>query len=402
VKEHKSSLLRYYAAQTGIRLDGRPPVDLSIRSPRVFSLIDNPEESLRYVERVVRAALSGVQTVRIDQSRCGSLDLCAGGLLNAMAIELADSVGTRFGGAYPTTREALEIVVATGLPKALGIPLPELPTFLVFEARTGGDEAGPDRRSRLQPSRQETVAGQLTGYLAACFRQYDINLELDARSRLGHLVGEVLINASDHAGGHRWFVSAYLRQPSENDYGDAHITIFNFGPTMAETLQRLLPGDLRTDIEQLLAEHRKRSYFTMVGPRWTEEGLWTLYALQEGVSSKASAETARGVGTADMIEEFQILGRTEGAEATPKMCLLSGHTHILFDGRYKMRPAQMADGSARRIIAFNTENDLWQPPDLTAIRHLDHRFPGTLLSIRFYLDPRYLKTLTGTYVAQSH
>ena len=65
------------------------------------------------------------------------------------------------------------------------------------------------------------------------------------------------------------------------------------------------------------------------------------------------------------------------------MAMLSGDTHILFDGTYRMGP----DSTGRDVLAFNQSNSLAEPPDSNYVRHLQGvRFPGTVVSIRFPLQ----------------
>lgn len=359
-----------------------------ITVPKVFSFIDSPDDALAVMERFVVLARGGARQVYFDQGKCESIDLCAGALLNVLAVDAELRLKMGLQGRYPASREALEIVIATGLPKALGVVPVELPNFDTFPMRHGGT----DRRSGLLPSAKEHVAGELCSYLVNCYRGLGgYSLTAEGKEKLGKIVGEVLGNAEEHAPGNDWFLTGYLRKPQDRAFGDCHISIFNFGPTLAETLRSLPPGDYRSDIEELVGEHQKRGFFGIVRPGWSEDGLWTLYALQEGVSRLNAPGTSRGVGTADMISEFQRLGKTADPAFQPRMCLVSGKTHILFDGRHEMSLAAMEDGSERRVIAFNRDNNLHEPPDAGYVTELTRHFPGTLISLRFYIDSEYLR-----------
>ena len=102
----------------------------------------------------------------------------------------------------------------------------------------------------------------------------------------------------------------------------------------------------------------------------------------------------RGYGTVDMIEFFQRLGQSP--QSQPRMCVVSGRTHIAFDNRYhQMRPQVTQSGETRRIIAFNKDNNLEQPPEAGYVKQLRHFFPGTLIGLRFYLDKRHLRATGG-------
>jgi hypothetical protein len=214
----------------------------------------------------------------------------------------------------------------------------------------------------------------------------------DGAEYLSKLVSEVLGNAEEHSGHSYWWVCAYLRmaQP-ERRFGDCHITMFCFGKTLAQSLQELPEGSLlRGRVSRLVERHRRKGLF---GRGWEPDDLWTLYALQEGVSRyNVGVEKVgdRGNGTADMIEFFQQLGQSVEGSARPIMCVLSGRTHMVFDGRYRIEVQEAESGEKRRIIALNEQNDLEIPPDPSCVKRLARRFPGTMISLNFFVDPRYL------------
>ena len=67
------------------------------------------------------------------------------------------------------------------------------------------------------------------------------------------------------------------------------------------------------------------------------------------------------------------------------MCIISGDTQILFDGRY-WPSERVAHGEKATVMAFNDANDLHVPPDKANVMSLTKFFPGTLISLRFYLS----------------
>lgn len=75
------------------------------------------------------------------------------------------------------------------------------------------------------------------------------------------------------------------------------------------------------------------------------------------------------------------------------MALVSGHTHLRFDGKYGPSTVLTSEGGKRQVIALNADNDLDQPPDPDYCTNLPLKFPGTLLSMRFYIDPDHLAQL---------
>jgi hypothetical protein len=121
-----------------------------------------------------------------------------------------------------------------------------------------------------------------------------------------------------------------------------------------------------------------------------------LYALQGGVSRfniDRRDVGDRGQGTADMIEFFQYLGQQVTGPDTPQMCVVSGRTHLLFDNTYRITRQPSDTGAQRRIIALNPENDFRRPPDTRCVHILKDSFPGTLISLRFFIDPAHLEAM---------
>lgn len=389
-------LLTFYATRTPSPRYRRG--DLRIQFPTSFSIIDDPDAALDVFGTLValgsREKRSRYEPIVLDQSRCAVIDLGAEAIASALGLELIRKHGRQFAGYYPANEIMHQMVVAAGFARFVGRSNVSGSDYHTFDLRRCKRQTA---KTAELSSFGEIESTHLTEYVNRCLREYRYEMNVSAKRRLASLVSEVMENADNHSGRSEWWVCGHLLQPPGSSYGNCHITIFSFGDTMAESLQAL-PADslLRRNIEALVAEHTKRGFFSF-GPTWTPENLWTLYALQEGVSRLNIAPTAgdRGRGTADMIEFFQRLGQSESAGSPPQMCVLSGSTHILFDGKYRMRSERTASGEERRVIAFNGENDLTQRPDDRYVRNLRGFFPGTAVSMRFYLDSDHLEAISG-------
>ena len=367
---------------------------MRIEYPKVYSLIDAPEAALSLIERLVQSCRDpSVKSIYLDQHDCERIDYGAEALSGAivqLALEQPGNTTREIGGRTAADRAAAAVAIATGLPHILGVEdLPDLPEFRRFDLVRGDADAAPHAHSSMR----DRVTTELVQYINECLHDHAFGLTADGLKYLSRLIGEVIGNAEDHSASKYWWAGAYLRQPNGQDYGDLHLTIFNLGRSMSETLQDLPPGSmLRGRIEELVRKHRKLWH-----GGWKLDTLWTVYALQEGVSRKntgADRVGNQGRGTADLIDFFQQLGEVHNG-VKPRMCLISGRTHILFDEeRFPMRRVPTAQGTTR-LIAFNPENSLEKPPSRDVVRRLRHRFPGTLLSLRFYLDPKHLTHLSA-------
>lgn len=207
--------------------------------------------------------------------------------------------------------------------------------------------------------------------------------------------GEILNNAQDHSGHDEAIITGYL--DNSNSTHLCEIAIFNFGKTIADTF-REMPGTSYTheEIDGYIKEHQKWSLF---GSDWTKDNLLTVVALQGHISSKnLRKDQDRGQGTVDLIEFFQRMHKqcidVEQSNSMTEMAILSGSTHIYFDGSYTMRE----DSNGRKVIAFNHTNDLHQKPDSKYVKNLhDLFFPGTVISIRFPMKHEDIESLRGIH-----
>lgn len=91
-----------------------------------------------------------------------------------------------------------------------------------------------------------------------------------------------------------------------------------------------------------------------------------------------------------MMEFFLELGQSLDAPRPPLMTIISGGTKLMFDGTYPMQDQETPSGQSRKVLAFNSENDLSLAPDPAYVGRFAGFFPGTLVSLEFYLDPRHL------------
>lgn len=71
------------------------------------------------------------------------------------------------------------------------------------------------------------------------------------------------------------------------------------------------------------------------------------------------------------------------------MTILSGNTHILFDGTYTLKEKKI-NKTTTKVIAFNSTNDLKKRPNEKYVKILENKFPGTIISCEFYVDREYL------------
>jgi hypothetical protein len=368
---------------------------VGIKIPQTFSFIENPSETLGTLYRL-RAAVENSRTreVFFDHSRCKRLDLCASVVTDVLVLRgkrYRSLRGSNFNvrGEFSSAPDVNVLLKASGILKHLGVPDAVLPKDVEQRLKLcplwTGKPVPPDRTSDC-----ELAATELTRFFDTCLSTERYVLRDEWKSKLISLITEVLDNCEQHANRDKyWYTIGHFNQLEGEAGGECHIVVFNLGDSIYESLKREdTPMALRRRISDLASLHRKRGFLGMGRPHWEEDALWTLYALQEGVSrfTDGPGGEDRGNGTVRMIKFF-----TDLAGDHPKMALISGKTYILFDGKYNLEDKLLDRNEKRKVIAFNPENDLETPPDENYVKSLPFKFPGTLVSLRFILSKEILK-----------
>lgn len=378
-----------------------------LQVPEVFSFLEDPNTALSFVEELQRECVKGyVREIYLDHEGCKSLGLCA---QSYMDIVLMDNMERRsrskspliVGGRHSKNTEVNIMLRATGTLRQVKHPHMQLPPEVEKGiVRSELYRSSIKRRDRLigqrhhlsyellrRSSERDVAATRLVQYFNRCLNTQGCELNPHGRKYLIDLLTEVIGNCEEHGG--RWFTIGYFRESPAKNAGDCHIAMFNFGASMFHSLNsRSSSRAMKDEIAEIAKKHAG-------GPNWgkdyDEETVWTICALQEGVSryrDRPGGET-RGTGTIEMINAFsQLAGKYE------RMCIVSGGSYILFDGRFDLKNRELPGGT-RKVIAFNDSNDLRHPPDKRNVYKLRSSFPGTMVSVRLSLEQEHLAKLVG-------
>jgi len=136
-------------------------------------------------------------------------------------------------------------------------------------------------------------------------------------------------------------------------------------------------------MSELSGEYTQRNLFLI--KQFEEECLWTLYALQEGVTSVISNKR-RGNGSIQFIESFfNIKGVNHSADEISQLNILSGNTRIIFDGKYNIKE-NIKDNERFKVMTFNESGKIEEPPDKNYVKFVDNYFPGTMICAKILLN----------------
>ena len=359
--------------------------------PKCFSVVDDPEGAFyKLAELAHKLKAYRLGSVFLDFSKVEEQDLSANGLLDVLVDELSTAARRtrhkiRWRGTYPANANDKRFVKAMGVIKRLQIeheyPKQEEAAELeLFDVRCKHYMRVSDAR---QANKNSSTTQKFADHIDRCLKRVNRQLKADARGRMCQYVSEIIDNAEQHGQMGDWSIQGYLDTHLETPM--CEIAIYNFGRTIAETLESLPAASYtRSQVQKYIDLHEKGGFFKA---DWRREDLYTLIALQGNVSSKNQAQTdTRGNGTVDLIGFFQrvLLECSQGKhQQSARMAIASGSTFILFDGTYQMAP----DKNGVNIIAFNKNNDLEERPDKKYVRRLTTtHFPGTVISLKFPLS----------------
>ena len=350
-----------------------------IEIPEKFSLIVNPEESIRVLKKIFTAIQNEkIQELFLDYSKCEALGLCASSvtdiiILNGIKYRRMLNRPLKTRGNMPKSDEAKKIFAISGLVKHLGISKVE--------------DINTIRLDILKNEEQGKMTDKIIEYYNRCLNTQNYQLTQQGKGKFGEMIGEVLDNVDQHAGElATWYAAGHFNIDQNRKNGKCRLVLFDFGESIYESLNS---KDTTEYTKKLLKDKTKEQY-NMFTKKWNEEPLWMLYVLQYNVSRKRiDINDDRGKGTIKLIDNFMKIGKNKEGN-NPLMTILSGNGYILFDSKYTLKKKQIGEKNIP-IIAFNEENDLSKKPDEKYVKRIDEGFPGTMISMEFYLDKEYIE-----------
>ena len=372
---------------------------VDVHIPSKFSISDDPEGVIKFLKRFYSTLQKpSIKEVYLDYSGCGELGLSASVVMDVIALaidkyRLANNNPLNWSGNWPKEKYARDIVRAGGLPYHIGAHIygeNEIDSIEQFELVKGKYNPDPTKR------KAGIVATNLTLYLDRCLKTQKYTLNPKGRSVFSDMLGEVITNCEIHGGEESmWYTQGYYKIIDETNVGEMQLVFLTLGDSIYEGLKKVNNDETKQKLRYM--KKIQQEYITA---SWNEETIYTVLALQEGISRLRTSEIKgyeyRGSGTVNLIEKFYEIGGTNNSEIEPKMSIISGHTCITFSEKYKLNKIKFRDdvifgNTYSRIIAFNEENDIYKPADSQYVKYMKEYFPGTIISIKFYLDREYIE-----------
>jgi len=368
--------------------------------PKQFSLIDYPQETFGFIKNVLGALLSKKYTeVIIDYTQCDRLDLGAQVLLDIILKEIISfynkcitfkstkSIVKRIGGKCKPKTDIEKLLYSVGSPAIHSNKTIQFSDIVPYKLCIHNrDEGGDPIKIREQKDLDTT---KLVDYVLDSLKKINRTLAPEKLDDLSIVIGEILINAEEHSTTKHRFSIGYSQELNENGnhFGIFKLIILNFGKTIYDKFKDPdCPNkEVVKKMRNLSEQYTKKKLFFFKS--FEEETLWTLYALQDGVTSVAPERyIKRGNGSIQFIDSFfNIKGRMDEKDEISKMTILSGNTNITFNGSYNITKKNI-DGEEFKYMTFNDTGNIEDKPDINFVKFVDNYFPGTIISAKILFN----------------
>lgn len=367
----------------------------TIEIPEVFSISEDAEAAIQLLRKTYTLCQNKkIKEIHFDHSNCVNLGLSASTIMDIIVLAVGkyrDKSGKALdlSGDLPHDSKARDILLASGLP-----------FHLKADSRAHFDEDHVERFETIKgghsisANKADETATKLTIYFNKCLKTQNMELNNEGKRVLGRILGEVISNCEIHGGdSSTWYTQGHYQIKEDNSYGEMQLLFLNLGETIYEDLKKHSSSETKQKLCHIMKEQRR-----YINSRWDEEMIYTVLALQEGISrlrdKSIDGYEGRGSGTVSMIEMFYDIGKSQNG-LKPQMTIVSGNTQIKFTDNYKMKPMLFKDDvvfetGEKQIIAFNDENDIYAPANSNNVIKMSQFFPGTVISLKFYLDGRYI------------
>ncbi len=362
--------------------------------PKTFSLAQNPEESFLTLKKLLYQIYKSEHAeILIDYSQCQTIELDASVCMDIIIMDFNFFIQIckkrRYNHQVKSLRpvnfnrpEIVKILFSIGAfrnIRGFKIDYPDISTYNLCI------------RNKMSPNasaQREIDITRLVEYITSCIHKMGKTLSDTAEKNLYDVIGEILINAEEHSTTQNRFSIGYFHENKNMDenIGTFHFVIFNFGNTIYEKFkdEHCPNQEAVKQMLELSKNYTKKSLFKTA--EFEEETLWTLYALQEGVTSKSNWR--RGNGSIRFIESFFNLKGDLENDKRSKLTIISGNTRIEFDGSYRIiEKVKGKEKKPYKIMAFNETGDINEKPDKNFVNFTKNYFPGTMISAKICIKP---------------
>lgn len=363
-----------------------------------FSFIDAPNETMNKLADLVRME-SICKAARVNFGDRQLKDVSPYLVLGLLSKEMAPYIkGGKISFSAQKVMQAIDIREFLGMRK-FGAKLDEqnvwaFPLKKRHTSGTSGADVGDSISFQLVTDELVDAVNEWLSALPSP-RQ----LSNSAMAKVANIANETLNNAERHsreAGDGDWYMAGFMARRKfkenatvpERDGLDAwyecHLAFVNLGRPISEAILTTPDSNILASIERYCNLH----YNSKNKKKQSKSTLATAIAMQDGISSKP--ENAGGKGIMEVVEVTNQLAYDRVSSRKPKITIISGGSCIKFSEEYSGYEQSGTRGGGR-IQPFNPQCDLDISPSTDHVFNLDISFPGTIVAVRFALDPNSME-----------
>lgn len=369
-----------------------------IKVPKLFSLIENANETYGFIQNVINAVYhdKGAR-IKLDYSNCREVHIGAQLFLDILlkeifkyAKELASKHNHLSGllSVEPINLNDINVEKLLSSVGSFAIHRNEnndFPDIIPYRLCEFKNRASSSILFNIEKKEQDVTA--MVDYVVDSLGRMNKILTSDSLEDLSIIIGEILINAEEHSTfNHRYSIGYFQEFNNKGDsFGIFNLAILNFGDTIYDKFKS--PNCPRQDIVQQMTElSNQYTSKNLFGDSIKEETLWTLYALQEEITSVSKIKNEkRGNGSIKFIESFFNLKGNVKTDRKSKLAILSGNTSIIFDGSHGIMKKNKGKDEFR-VMTFNDKGDIADRPDSKFVKFVPNHFPGTIITAQILIS----------------
>ncbi len=381
-----------------------------ITMPSEFSILDNADESYDILKKIISALLiEDTARITLDYKNCKKIELSSQILLDIILRDFwifrtickntdrnkRDFFPSGFGGINIDDSDIQKLLFSVGSASILKVREIEFEDIIPYKLCVHDNE---QEKNYLKKTEQKEIdTTEMADYVIACLKRMNKKLTKEKLNDLCTVIGEILINAEEHSTTKYRFSIGYFKEENQNGkhYGLFRLVILNFGKTIYQKFKSddCPNKDIVDRMKELSEKYTNKKWFFQ--SKFEEENLWTLYALQEGVTSIPYDKYKRGNGSIRFIESFFNIKGSKELDDTSRLSIISGKTRILFDGKYNIDTKVNQNKDTFKVMTFNESGEIEDKPDNKYVYCTNNYFPGTCISARILLNDDDIKQLNN-------
>lgn len=374
---------------------------LPILIPKVFSLISNKEaqdETIKFLSALKKKLSNNkiAYDLDIDYTKNETISIDASFLFDEIINQhikkwKSNKIKIGVSGKVSKNRDVNNFLLSFGLFSTLGIAVkqicPEHADFNYEKQFIHFKKNG----NATKPYLAGNACTELTDFFDKCFMDNGFEIKEEAKGFLIDLFGEIIRNAEEHSENNSddWNVIGCYSKKNHI----CSFSIINRGRSFFESLSSSTSkaSTALNEIDNILVKQRRFIDKMTENKKDYIENIWTMMALQDGISSKrekTGKSSSRGLGMMDTISFIESIRNKKDNNSCIK--IISGKTSILIDYSFPI-----TENERRRLMIFNKDQILHLPPEKEYVNSIDAKFSGTIISANFIIDQEYLLQQIG-------